>query len=57
MIGFAAVVLSIVLSFIPGADIKSPVAFEVKVIAGVVGFMGVGFLLVARGGRRAAGAV
>jgi amino acid transporter len=57
VIGFAAVVLSIVLSFIPGADIKNPVAFEVKVIAGVVGFMGVGFLLVARSGRRSVAAV
>ena len=47
-VGFAAVVLSIGLAFVPGAGIADPVAFEAKVVGGVVGFMGIGFLLVRR---------
>ena len=48
-VGFAAVVLSIGLAFVPGAEIANPVAFEAKVVGGVVGFMGIGFLLARRG--------
>jgi amino acid transporter len=48
--GFAAVVLSIVLSFIPASEIENPAAFEAKVIGGVVGFMGIGLWLSRRSG-------
>jgi amino acid transporter len=47
-VGLAAVVLSIALSFVPGAGIQNPAAFEAKVIGGVVGFMGIGLLLARR---------
>jgi len=43
--GFAAVVLSITLSFVPASDIQNKFAFEAKVIGGVVGFMGIGLWL------------
>jgi amino acid transporter len=49
--GLGAVVLSIALSFIPGSDIQNPVAFEAKVIGGVVGFMGIGLWLARRAGQ------
>jgi glutamate:GABA antiporter len=48
VVGFAAVVLSIILSFIPASEIENPAAFEAKVIGGVVGFMGIGLLLARR---------
>jgi amino acid transporter len=50
VVGFAAVVLSIVLSFIPATGIENAAAFEAKVIGGVVGFMGIGLWLARRGG-------
>jgi glutamate:GABA antiporter len=49
--GVAAVVLSIVLAFIPAADVASPVAFEAKVAGGVLVFLGLGLLLARRGVR------
>jgi len=48
--GIGAVALSIVLAFVPGADVANAVAFELKVVGGVVGFMGVGWWLGARAG-------
>jgi amino acid transporter len=47
-VGVAAVVLSIVLSFIPAPDVANPLAFEIKVVGGVIAFMGVGWWLAAR---------
>ena len=56
-VGFAAVVLSIVLSFVP-PGVGSPMAFELKVGGGVVVLLGFGVLLAARGVKaRAAAAV
>jgi amino acid transporter len=49
VVGFASVVLSIVLSFLPASDIHNKVAFEAKVIGGVVGFMAIGLALAKRG--------
>jgi glutamate:GABA antiporter len=47
--GLAAVLLSIALAFVPAADVANPLAFEAKVVGGVVVFMGVGLALVRRG--------
>jgi amino acid transporter len=49
--GLAAVLLSIGLAFVPAADVVRPLAFEAKVVGGVVGFMGLGALLARRGVR------
>ena len=51
-VGFAAVVLSIALSFVPASDIQNKVAFEAKVIGGVVGFMAIGLWLARRAEAR-----
>ena len=51
-VGFAAVLLSIVLGFVPPGDEVHPWLYEAKVVGGVVGFMGLGALLAARGVRR-----
>jgi hypothetical protein len=48
--GIGAVALSIVLAFVPGADVANAAAFELKVVGGVVAFMGVGWWLGARAG-------
>jgi amino acid transporter len=50
-VGLGAVLLSIGLAFIPAAEIVNPVAFEAKVVGGVLGFMGVGLWLGHRGVR------
>jgi glutamate:GABA antiporter len=47
--GLGAVLLSIVFAFIPAADVANPIAFEAKVVGGVVVFMGLGVLLARRG--------
>lgn len=52
-VGFAAVLLSIVLGFVPPADEAHPWLYEAKVVGGVVGFMGLGVWLARRGVRRA----
>ena len=52
-VGFAAVLLSIVLGFVPPADEAHPWLYEAKVAGGVIGFMGLGVLLAGRGVRRA----
>ena len=52
VVGFASVVLSIALSFVPASDIQNKVAFEAKVVGGVVGFMAIGIWLALRAGRR-----
>src|SRR5947209_7759728 len=46
--GLVAVLLSIGLAFVPAADVANPLAFEAKVVGGVVGFMGAGLILVRR---------
>lgn len=51
-VGLAAVLVSIALAFVPAADVANPVAFEAKVVGGVVGFMGLGLLLARRGVRQ-----
>jgi amino acid transporter len=51
IVGFAAVVLSIALSFIPASDVTNKVAFEAKVIGGVVVFMAIGLVLAGRKAR------
>jgi amino acid transporter len=50
-VGFAAVLFSIVLGFVPPADEAHPWLYEAKVVGGVVGFMGLGVLLSGRGVR------
>src|SRR2546430_2425759 len=40
--GLFAVLLSIGLAFVPAADVANPLAFEAKVVGGVVGVMGAG---------------
>jgi hypothetical protein len=50
-LGLGSVALSIALAFIPAADVTSKVGFEVKLVAGVVGFMGLGVILARRGVR------
>jgi len=42
------VLLSIGLAFVPAADVANPLAFEAKVVGGVVGFMGAGLVLLRR---------
>jgi hypothetical protein len=49
-LGLAAVALSICLSLVPPA-VGHPLVFEVKVIGGVVIFLGIGVILAARGVR------
>jgi len=49
-LGLGAVVLSIVLSFVP-PGVGSPVTFELKVGGGVAILLGIGVALAARGGR------
>src|SRR3989442_895645 len=49
--GLFAVLLSIGLAFVPAADVANPLAFEAKVVGGVVGFMGAGLVLLRRGVR------
>jgi len=46
--GLFAVLLSIGLAFVPAADVANPLAFEAKVVGGVVGFMGAGLVLLRR---------
>src|SRR5213596_2145401 len=46
--GLVAVLLSIGLAFVPAADVANPLAFEAKVVGGVVGFMGAGLVLLRR---------
>jgi amino acid transporter len=50
-LGLGSVTLSIALACIPPADVTSKVGFEVKLVAGVLGFMGLGVLLARRGVR------
>jgi len=45
VVGAAAVAFSIVLGFVPPADEPDPLWYELKVVGGVVAFMGVGFWL------------
>ncbi len=52
LLGLAAVAFSIVLGFVPPADEAHPVLYELKVVGGVVVFMGLGFLLSRRGDRK-----
>jgi len=47
-VGLGAVALSIVLAFVPAADVANALSFEVKVVGGVVGFMGIGWWLAVR---------
>lgn len=47
--GLAAVAFSIVLGFVPPSDEPNPLWYEVKVVGGVVAFMGIGFWLARRG--------
>lgn len=50
-LGLASVALSIALAFVPGADVTSKLAFELKLVGGVIGFMGLGVVLARRGVR------
>jgi amino acid transporter len=52
LLGFAAVAFSIVLGFVPPADEAHPVLYELKVVGGVVVFMGIGFWLSRRSDRK-----
>lgn len=45
LLGLASVGFSIVLGFVPPADEAHPVAYELKVVGGVVVFMGIGYWL------------
>lgn len=45
LVGFAAVAFSIVLGFVPPADEARPLLYELKVVGGVVAFMGLGVWL------------
>jgi glutamate:GABA antiporter len=47
-VGLGAVALSIALAFVPAADVANSVSFELKVVGGVVGFMGIGWWLAVR---------
>jgi amino acid transporter len=47
-VGLGAVLLSIALAFVPTTDVANPVAFEAKVVGGVLGFLGLGVVLAAR---------
>jgi amino acid transporter len=51
VVGSAAVLLSIVLGFVPPADEAHPWLYEAKVAGGVIGFMALGVLLAGRGVR------
>src|SRR5207245_8561825 len=51
VLGFAAVLLSIVLGFVPPADEAHPWLYEAKVVGGVIGFMALGVALGRRGVR------
>ena len=53
IVGFAAVLFSIVLGFVPPADEATPWIYEAKVAGGVIGFMALGVILAGRGVRRA----
>ncbi len=53
VVGFTAVLLSIVLGFVPPADEAHPWLYEAKVVGGVIGFMVLGLLLARRGVRQA----
>lgn len=48
IVGLVAVAFSIVLGFVPPADEANPFWYEVKVVGGVVAFMGIGFWLAQR---------
>lgn len=50
-VGLGAVALSIVLAFVPAADVVNPVVFEAKVVGGVLAFVGLGLVLARRGVR------
>jgi len=51
LVGLAAVLLSIVLGFVPPADEAHPWLYEGKVVGGVIGFMLLGVVLAKRGVR------
>jgi amino acid transporter len=51
VVGFAAVLFSIVLGFVPPADETHPWLYRTKVVGGVIGFMLIGVLLAKRGVR------
>lgn len=51
VVGFLAVVLSIVLGFVPPGDEPHPAWYETKVVGGVVLFMVIGWFLARRGVR------
>lgn len=53
LLGLASVGFSIVLGFVPPADEAHPVAYELKVVGGVVVFMAIGFWLSRRTVRKA----
>jgi len=52
LLGFAAVAFSIVLGFVPPSDEARPLLYELKVVGGVVAFMGLGFWLARRSDRK-----
>jgi glutamate:GABA antiporter len=52
LLGLAAVLLSIVLGFVPPADEANPFLYRCKVVAGVVVFTGLGLWLARRSRRR-----
>ncbi|PYP57776.1 MAG: hypothetical protein DMD44_09130 [Gemmatimonadetes bacterium] len=52
VVGLAAVLLSIVLGFVPPADEAHALLYEGKVVGGVIGFMLLGVVLARRGVRR-----
>ena len=52
LVGFIAVLFSIVLGFVPPADEPTPWIYEAKVVGGVIGFMALGVILAGRGVRR-----
>jgi glutamate:GABA antiporter len=52
VVGFAAVLLSIVLGFVPPADEANRWLYEAKVAGGVIGFMVLGVWMAGRGVRR-----
>ena len=52
LVGFLAVLFSIVLGFVPPADEPTPWIYEAKVVGGVIGFMALGVILARRGVRR-----
>lgn len=54
LLGFASVLFSIGLGFVAPADEAHPVLYRLKVVGGVVVFMGIGFLLSRRGDRKEA---